>query len=149
MGSIQWTPFLNLKAQILHDGTVTDVVLVASSIKTDHALALLIFESFLPAAETVIEGLGGESLVRAFAIGTSGIRRGCAAGDGLAIFPNWALPWVLVVICALFHNCLEGGLSEGIATQAKLLNHGLAPVKQRAKHKTNLERSVNPNTPHF
>ena len=34
-------------------------------------------------------------------------------------------------------------------TQAKLLNHGLVPVKQRAKHKTNLERRVNTNTPHF
>ena len=36
-----------------------------------------------------------------------------------------------------------------MATQAKLLNHGLVPVKQHAKHKTNLERRVNTNTPHF
>jgi hypothetical protein len=111
-GGIRWTPFLELKAQILHDGTVTGVVLVASSIKTDHALALLIFESFLPASEMVIEGLGGEGLVRAFAIANGGICRGCATGDGLAVFPNWALPWVLVVIRALVHNCLEGGLSK-------------------------------------
>ena len=88
-GVIQWTPFLNLETQILHDGTVAGVVLVASSIKTDHELALLIFESFLPAAKMVlIEGLGGESLVRAFAVGTGGIHRGCAMGDGLAVFAN-------------------------------------------------------------
>ncbi len=50
-------------------------MLVASSIKTDHVLALLIFESFLPAAEMVIEGLGGEGLVRAFTVSTGSIHK--------------------------------------------------------------------------
>jgi hypothetical protein len=100
-----------------------------SGIKTEHALALLVFESFLSAAEMVVEGLGGESLVRVLAVGPGDIRGGCAPGHWLAIFPNWSLPRILVVICTLFHNCLEGSFSESMTAQAELLNHGLIPVK--------------------
>ena len=57
-GGIRWSPFLNLETQVLQDGTATGVVLVSSEIKADHALALLLFEGFLPASEMVIKGLG-------------------------------------------------------------------------------------------
>jgi hypothetical protein len=50
MGSV-----LDLETQILHDGTVTGVVLILSGIKTEHALPLLLFESFLPAAKMVAD----------------------------------------------------------------------------------------------
>jgi hypothetical protein len=57
-GGIRWSPFLNLETQVLQYGTVTGVEPVSSRIKADHALALLLFEGFLPASEMVIKGLG-------------------------------------------------------------------------------------------
>jgi hypothetical protein len=52
---IRLSPFLNLETQVLQDGTVTCVVLVSSRIKADHALALLLFEGFIPASKMVIK----------------------------------------------------------------------------------------------
>jgi hypothetical protein len=60
----RWNPFLNLETQILHNGAVAGVVLVAGSVEADHTLALLLPKSFLPTAKVIIEGLGRQGLVR-------------------------------------------------------------------------------------
>ena len=66
--------FLKFITQILHDGTVTSVVFVASRVETDHTLALLLFKSFLPTAEMIIEGFGREGLVRVCGVHPDRIR---------------------------------------------------------------------------
>ena len=122
---------------------------IASGVKTDHTLAFLLSNGFPPTSEMVIEGLSRQGLVRIFVVGPDGVCRGGVARDDLASFIDGTLPRVLVVTCALFNDCLKGGFRKGVTAEAEFLDNGLVPGKECAKHKTNLERSVDPNAPHF
>ena len=90
-------------------------------------------------AEVIIERLPSKSFVRIAGVGAGGVSRRVATYRSFAIFTNWALPRVLIVVGALLHNSLKGCIHKGVAAKTKLLHHSVISGEKGAEHEANLK----------
>jgi hypothetical protein len=97
---------LKFITQVLQNEAVAGkVLLIAGHPIAYHAGPLLSTESSFPAAEMMIEWLPRKDFIGVTGVGAGGVRR-CGTFRNFNVLTNGALPWILIVIDALFNHGL-------------------------------------------
>jgi hypothetical protein len=69
--------------------------------------------------------------------------------NGFPILANGSFPRILVMSQALVHNRLQCGGREGVAAETEVLDYPVLSREEGSQHKTDLERRVDCDAPHF
>ena len=98
----------------------------------DHAILAVVLARSTPFADVGAKGTPGESVI---GVGTIASRTSRTCGRVtrmLAVFPDWAPPWVFIVGRALVDNRLESCGGKGVAPEAEVLNYPMVSGQECA-----------------
>jgi len=105
-GGVSAGTFLEFIAEVLENGAITSQVFrITGCAVADYAGPFLRPKSTFPSTEMIIERFTHEYFVGITCVGASGVCRWGALGN-IPITTDGTLPWILVIVGALFHNGL-------------------------------------------
>ena len=96
---------------------------VVCRVEAHPVFAFLVLKGLRPSAEVIIERLAGQSLIGVWGVSHSGV--GGRSACRLAVFTNWTLPRVFVVVAALFNHRLQAHIRLSMAAETKFLDHDI------------------------